>query len=350
MERLKEWIDKNGNKLDLSKINSTRTSNKSSSTTTSTNKSFRKKLYKLVKYYEHNNPDKYDIFVSITALSDDEIRFTVYSSSAKSKHSKLYYIISIGLNTEAWRVEIHDEDSAVIDDFCGMGWEKLIEGIKQYITVPDVGTKEYNELLTEWVNKNGNKVDLSTDTDLCEALNEWVDAKGNKIDLKKISTARQATNAIYAKTKKTTKDKFQELIDYMESHKVPYTTKTEIGYLYNTCFKYNITRKSPGTKEYVITLEVEHSKTTDMWEFTVYINGDYLDDASGSGWESLLYFLRDSEFGVFAMIPEPGSKEYDSLCESTETSLVDSVAKDFKIYENLWDNLPKLIDKNDETF
>jgi hypothetical protein len=142
-------------------------------------------------------------------------------------------------------------------------------------------------------------------------LKEWKDKNGNTIN---ISSLTGSTKVSSSKSSKTNKDKFKELIDYMEQHKVASTVKTETEYLFDTGFKYSITHKS-GVKEYTITLEVGYSPGKDTWVFGVYLNGDYLDDAKGKGWEELLQSLRSSEFGVYSLIPAQGSKAFKGLTE-----------------------------------
>ena len=164
---------------------------------------------------------------------------------------------------------------------------------------------DYDEVLEVLIDEG-----IIANTDLCESLEEWVDSKGNKVVLNKTSSNSSAPAS------KTNKEKFEELVKYMEKYSVAYTTKMETSHLDNTVFKYNINRKTPGVKEYTITLEVDYSRFNSSWEFVVYRNGDYVDDANGKGWEELLKALRASEFGVYAIIPKPGSKEYESLTES----------------------------------
>lgn len=442
-QELLEWVDKNGNKITLSKNTSAGTS--TGNKTTAPSKSFRKRLYKLVKYFEHNSPDKDNLYVHINSLTEEEIHFTVYYTNDSGR---LYYKVYIGPTTEAWRLEVRDGTDLIADD-SGMGWEDLIKELKTYITVPDIGTKEYNEILTEFVDKNGKKVSLSkrapqatssgaaksykkrfqnlinyhvhhdnsiedyhvtitddhfllvenckvssgnsyeiaefkfnvfidTDSvneewrliytvigevsddisgegwvnlikelrnylvipvtgtpDYKNLLTEWVDAKGNKIDLKKISTARQTPNVASSKpAAKTNKDRFQELVDYMENNKVAYIRETKVVRLNDISLKYELVCKSPGVREYTITLDLHHSRYDYGWTFEVYKNGNYLDDATGKGWEELIHALNNSEFSIYANLPKPGSKEYDSICESLNTSYV---AEEFKEYESLWD-------------
>jgi hypothetical protein len=146
-------------------------------------------------------------------------------------------------------------------------------------------------------------------------LKEFVDAKGNKVTLPR-STNTSSTATSSQPASKTNKEKFEELVIYMKYYQVPYTTKMEVARLNDLGFKYIISRKPVGVKEYTITLDVHYSRFIDSWQFTVYKNDDYLDDASGKGWAELLKALRNSEFGTYAIIPKPGSVEYDYLCES----------------------------------
>ena len=290
MKNLYEWVDKDGNKVTLPR----RASSASSGNTSSGG--FKKRLEKLTEYIKTHKqtPEVEDI--KITKLSDDTIKFTVcYKAGVE-----IFYEIYVGATTEAWRLKVYDneEDEEPTEDISGMEWPKLLKLLANgYFNLPTVGTPEYKELLQEAV------------------LKEFVDAKGNKVTLPR-RVATSAPKITNASTKKTTKEKFEELVAYMEKYKVPYTTKTEVLLLNDICLKYKIYRKSPGIKEYTIILALHHSKFLDSWQFTVYKNGDYLDDATGNGWEELIEALKTSEFGIYATIPKRGTPVYNFLCES----------------------------------
>lgn len=207
---------------------------------------------------------------------------------------------AITYDTAEWEFTVYMDGREVAKE-TGRTWEKFVWNIANYLALPQV----------------------SSDSEYQELLKEWVDSKGNKIVLNKTSTIAPAT--------KSNKEKFEELVKYIEKYQVPYITKTEIIRLNDISLQYKLYHKSPGIKEYTITLDLHHSRFLNDWQFTVYKNENYLDDATGKGWEELLKALRDSEFGVYAIIPKPGSKEYESLAESA------SIAAEFKEYENLWD-------------
>jgi hypothetical protein len=304
--RLKEFIDKNGNKVNLPKTGG---APKSSSGTSSGG--FKKRFEKLIDYATKHRYSKITK-VEVTKLTEDTLEFAEYYDGGAIVDYKIY----IGPTTEAWHVEafttiINAKDREKVDDLVGTGWPELLKSLRPYITIPVATTPEYKDLMFE----------DSKDS----FLKEFVDAKGNKVNI------RNSSSNSSAPVTKSNKEKFEELIKYMEKYEVPYTTKMETIQLDNTCFKYNISVKSPGIKEYVVTLEVDYSRFNSSWSFVVYRNSDYIDDSDGKGWEELLRALSTSKFGNYANIPKSGSKEYESLTEST------SIAEEFKTYENLWD-------------
>ena len=402
MKKLNEWVDANGNKITIPSGNSSTTSKKSAG--------YYQRLIRLLNYHiDHKDKD-----VDRIVTADVRNFGLDYIEHHKGQFEGGYFKkVTVRISdTEDWFFTV-DLDNKQITNKVGKGWDKLVYELSFDLSLPQVTSDpEYQELLKEWVDKDGKKVNIGSSqttntnipnqidryrtlvaqirwdglfdcevnaltdtvlnmtlknkvntkvpvrverlpyfpnyslkignhrmsyddyedilkalmdegiiatTDLCESLNEWVDSNGNKVSLNKTSTSP-----------KTNKEKFEELVAYMKKYEVPYTAKTEVVNLNDMHFKYKVNRKSPGIKEYTITLDVHYSRFDSYWQFVVYRNGDYLDDASGKGWEELLLKLRSSEFGVVAFIPKPGSKEYDTLCEAT------SFAEDFKNYETMW--------------
>ena len=281
--RLKEFIDKNGNKVTIPKNTPSVKSNVPSLG------SFKERFEKLLEYTsKHKNPSTKNI--TTENLTDDTLEFTEHYYDGSSVSYEIY----IGPLTEAWSFKVYTDGDFrhPIDHMSGMEWSELLKELRYYIVIPVVGTPEYKNILKEFLDKNGNKVSISNNT--------------------------SSNSSTAAKTTKTNKDKFEELIKYMDANKVPYVTKTEILRLNDISLLYKIYRKSPKAGEYTITLELHYSRFLDDWQSTIYKNDINIDDFTGKGWEELLKALRASEFGTYALFPKPGSKEHDSLCEAAE--------------------------------
>jgi hypothetical protein len=157
------------------------------------------------------------------------------------------------------------------------------------------------------------------DTDLCE----WLDTKGNKINFPKASASSPKVNTT---SSKTNKEKFEELTNYMLTHKSTLSViKSEVIRLDDGGFTFKDYRKSP-TGEYVLTLLVGYSRFSPQWKYEIYMDTALVEEQSGNGFKELLNNLHN-----FFNVPNAGTPEYKSICESA------SFAEDFRLYESLWD-------------
>ena len=282
--KLNEFVDKNGNKVNTSSpAVSTSPSNSSSG-------SFKKRFNKLINYYGKHLPKEID-HVSVTLLTNDTLAFVEYYND----NTKVGFEIYIGPTTEAWRLKV-SVDGNLNEDYSGMGWPELLKTLRVYITVPATTTLEYKELLTEWVDKGGKKVDLNN------------------------SPTPQLASS------KTNKEKFTELVTYMQKHKDSSVIFTSVNGPNDTGFEYEEQRAFTNGNEYNLSLEVE-CKSGNLFFIHLDIDGNRLVTKSAVGWEDLLLKIK-----TYFHVPKTGSPEYKSLTESFS-----SIVEDFKAYENLWD-------------
>jgi hypothetical protein len=302
--RLKEFIDKNGNKVN---IRSTGNASKSSSGTSSGG--FKKRFEKLIDYATKHRYSKITK-VEVTKLTEDSLEFAEYYDGGAIVDYKIY----IGPATEAWHVEafttiINAKDREKVDDLVGTGWPELLKSLRPYITIPVATTPEYKDLMFE----------DSKDS----FLKEFVDSKGNKVNL-----PRASSTVASSKSSKPNREKFEELTDYMKANKSIHVTKAEVTRLDDSGFTYKETIDSSVAGNTIFNVVVcNHSRFSDAWNCEVYRNQKIVEDTLGHGWEDLLKMLDNNYFNV----PTVGSAEHKSLCESP------SFADDFKTYENLWD-------------
>ncbi len=291
--RLNEWLDANGKK-----VNSGSTGNAS----TTSSGSFKNRLEKLFNYNAgHKSPgvDK----VELKKLTDDTLEFAEHFGEDEDEDcliidTKIY----IEPTTEAWHFESFttiNGKSEKADDISGEGWTELLKTLRAYITVPVTTTPEYKNLLTEWVDANGKKVSLSSSAPVTSAT-------------------------------KTNKEKFTELLQYMVDHKLASVLTVDISRVDENGFTYRELRQPVGLEpkyELATIVNYGYGQNNSSWQVSVYKSGKNIDVITGEGWEDLLGAL-DIRYNI----PDPGTPEYKSICESATSS----IAEDFKLYENLW--------------
>lgn len=145
--------------------------------------------------------------------------------------------------------------------------------------LPDSGTQEYDDLLVEWV------------------------------AMKNSNTSSQPAPS------KTNKEKFTELVDYMQKHKDKFTTATYVNGLNDTGFEYEEHHESDSQLPYNLSIEVSLGKH-DLFTIHVDKDGKRIYNIMAKGWEDLLRYLR-----IYFHAPNMGSPEYKSLTESFSSEL-----------------------------
>ena len=274
--KLNEWKDKNGNQSNLPK--SPVASKPVSKTSTSTG--FKKRFNKLIHYYGQHLPNEID-HISVTLLTNDSLAFVEYYSD----NTKVGFDIYIGPQTEAWRLKV-SVDGNLNDDLAGQGWPELLKTLRHFISVPVVSTPEYKDILTEWVDKDGNKSNLP-----------------------KSSSTTSATQTS-TKNYPDQTDRYKKLLAQIDSdgiseYSLNSLTDRVLDITVNTVWKKGIQ------------IQIVYKPYVPNYTFIVNKNNQLSFDT----YEELLEFLITS--GVIADT---------DLCESAT-----SVAEDFLLYENLWD-------------
>ena len=251
--------------------------------------SFKNRLKKLYDYVVKHADKRFVERVELETLTDDTLRYVIYSTSLMSK-VETRFIIRINPSTEAWNVRI--TGTAANENITGTGWEELLKN--RHV---DKSSREYSSLLTEWV------------------------------AMKNSNTSSQAST-------KTTKEKFKELTDYMIANanfvRTKKVSKAEVVRLDDYGFTYKEAVNMNG-QDFILTLLVgygnKHNPASTAWKSELYMNTDLIKENKGNGIEELLQTIK----GNFK-VPTFGTPEYKSLTES-----ISSIAEDFKAYENLWD-------------
>lgn len=381
--------------------------NKPASNSSGSNKSFKKRFDKIIKYYGDHLPAEVD-YITVNLLTNGSLNFTEnYDNGDKVQ----YDIFIDDFDTEDWGIKIKVNGQST-EKYFDKGWSKLLNTLGAYIELPQAGDPEYTNLLTEWVEmKNNNspsgsfkkrfeklikyhidhassELESITKKDIRDSyfhlgehyntgsqefdrdivvsydkdsgtffLRIFVDGKEVDSILRKgyedfVKAAEaymflpdsgtqeyddllteslnewQLMNpprASQPASSKTNKEKFTELVSYMQKHKDSSVIFTSVNRPNDTGFEYEEQRAFTNGNEYNLSLEVE-CKSGDLFFIHLDMDGNRLATKSAVGWEDLLLKIK-THFHV----PKTGSPEYKSLTESFS-----SFADEFKLYENLF--------------
>jgi hypothetical protein len=277
----------------------------STTNNSSTSSGYKKRFEKLIKYHiDHASSELESVTKKV--ISDWHFLLAEHYNTGFREFDR-EVALSVDKTTGTFHLDICvDGKQVYYNDY--KSYEDVLETLTgSYMFLPDEGTSEYRDILVEWIDTNGNKINLGNSS----------------------APSQPTTKAPY----KTNKEKFIALTQYMQDHKDSFATKTQVIHLDDGGFSYKELRtpdKYTNVKEYTIKADVAYSRFSSAWSLKVYKNDvDLLDSFSGTGWEDLLYYLS-----IHFDVPEPGCSEYKSLTESAS-----SIADDFRLYENLWENI-----------
>lgn len=305
--RLKEFIDKNGNQVKISKTTST--------VSKTSSEGFKKRFEKLLDYATKHRYSKINK-VEVTKLTEDSLEFEEHYDGGAIVDYKIY----IGPATEAWHIEafttiLNAKDREKVDDVVGTGWVELLKTLRNYMMVPVTTTPEYKDLVFEDSKEN--------------FLKEFVDSKGNKVVLNKTSSSASQAAPTVSSTKGGYWERFNKLLFYHVNHKSPAVDKVIRTKVSKDGFHYTEHVRAGTTgfdKDVVVNIDLA---ATENWKFQTYIDGKPHIGGAGYGYVNLIKELRK-----YLNLPVAGTPEYTKLL--TE-SLDSSFAEDFQVYENLWD-------------
>ncbi len=266
---LHEWIDSNGNKISRNKM----TAN-TSKTSSGTNKSFKKRFDKLIKYYGNHLPVEID-YIMVNLLTNDTLDFTENFSDG----TKVQFNISINPTTEAWSLKYY-VNGGLVDSISDTGWPELLKTLYVgYIDeLPHAGTPEYNSLLTE-----------------------WVDSKGNKVNLSKAAASKATTSS------NSYKKRFEKLIKYHIDHassELESVTEKDIrAYSFRLGEHYN-----DGHDEFDRTIVVNYDEDDGIFDIRIFVNSKIAEHILKSNYEDLVKALE-----AYMFLPDSGTPDYDDL-------------------------------------
>lgn len=261
----------------------------SAASNSSTSSGYKKRFEKLIKYHIDHASSELE---SITKkdIKEDSFHLDEHYNTGKSEFDREIKVsYSIKNNTFIFSIRI---DNILVENKTVNSYEKLVERLESYMFLPDEGTSEYDDLLVEWV-------------------------------AMKNSTASNSQPAPTTSSK-TNKEKFTELVAYMQKHKDSSVIFTSVNGPNDTGFEYEEQKAPVGVKEYNISVEVSLGKH-DLFTIHVDKDGKRIESIMAKGWEDFLRYLK-----IYFNAPPLGSPEHSSLTESF------SIADEFKLYENLF--------------
>jgi hypothetical protein len=151
--RLHEWVDSNGKKVSMN------SSSAASTPASTTSGGYKKRFEKLIKYHIDHASSELE---SITHKDIKDNGFHLgehYNTGSSEFDREIKVSYSIKNNIFIFSIRI---DNILVENNTVDSYEKLVERLESYMFLPDAGTLEHDDLLTEWVDKSGKKVNPSS--------------------------------------------------------------------------------------------------------------------------------------------------------------------------------------------
>lgn len=235
--------------------------NKPASNSSGSNKSFKKRFDKIIKYYGDHLPAEVD-FVYVNLLTPGSLNFTEnYDNGDKVQ----YDIFIDDFDTEDWGIKIKVNGQPT-EKYFDKGWSKLLNTLGAYIELPQAGDPEYTNLLTEWVEMKNNNSPSGSYKKRFEKLIKY------HID--------HASSELESITKKDIKDDGFRLSEH-----------------YND-----------GSEEFDRDIVVSYDKDSDTFMLRIFVDGKTVNNILCNGYED---FVTAAEGYMF--LPDYNTPEYDDL-------------------------------------
>lgn len=152
--RLSEWKDSTGNTVSTGSSNTmigVKTSSKS-------NTSFEERFRRLLRYHVKHNSLSLDRVLRMK-IYDDGFTYTEH----RDKKDEVDVIVHIEPSSETWQLKVYINRKQEVD-FTGTGYVDLLKWLRKYLVLPVAGTPEYSNILHEWLDSNGKKINTSSAT------------------------------------------------------------------------------------------------------------------------------------------------------------------------------------------
>jgi hypothetical protein len=255
-----------------------------STTNNSSSSGYKKRFEKLIKYHIDHASSELE---SVTTKDIKPYGFHLgeHYNTGSSEFDRTI-IVSVNKYTDEFYLSIFVDGKVVYqNDY--EGYEKVLEILTgSYMFLPDEGTQDYDDLLSE-------------------SLNEW----------KYANPPASSSQPASVTSSKTNKEKFTELVAYMQKHKDSSVIFTSVNGPNDTGFEYEEQRAFADGSEYNLSVEVSLGKH-DLFTIHIDTDGKRKYNIMAKGWEELLSYLR-----IYFHAPKTGSPEYKSLTESFSSEL-----------------------------
>lgn len=247
--------------------------------TTSVNTSYKERFKKLLDFHIRHKAVSVESH-QIQTLDDNSFFYTEHHNDGYDLGVVVHLLPTFD---EAWRVRIF-EDHKLTNDIKGDGYSELLKELKNFLHIPTVGTPEYNNLLTEWVEMKNNNSSGSYKKRFEKLIKYHID---------------HASSELESITKKDIRDNYFRLSEH-----------------YNT-----------GLSEFDRDIVVSYDKDSDTFFLRIFVDNKEVYSKLCNSYKE---FVEAAEGYMF--LPDSGTKEYDDLLAESYFSIAD----DFKTYENLW--------------
>jgi hypothetical protein len=277
--------------------------------TSSSSGGYKKRFEKLIKYHIDHASSELER-VNNKVINEYGFHLSEHYNTGSDEFNRTI-IVSVNKYTDEFFLSIFVDGKEVYHNVY-KSYEEVLEILTDtYMFLPDEGTPDYDDLLTE-------------------SLNEW-----KLMNPPASSSAPSSTGSF-----ESYKNRFNKLFDYATKHKHYSVVGTEIKKLSEDehtsmfHFTHHVLGGAQGF-DYDLEIILAINKPQGNWFLLVYeFDGkghDKIADLTGSSYSSLLITLSD-----YIEVPAAGSSEYKDLLQE---SINASIADDFKLYENLWENI-----------
>lgn len=243
-----------------------------STTNNSSSSGYKKRFEKLIKYHIDHASSELE---SITRkdIKDDGFRLTEHYNNGHHEFDR-DIVVSYDKASDTFMLRIFI-DGKEVDNILRKGYEDFVDAAEDYMFLPDAGTQEYDDLLIE-------------------SLNEW-----------------QLMNPPQPASKpQSQEDRFKSLLAQIDADGLS-------TYIVNDLTEDTLDISLTTKKKADIDIKIIYNSTSNDYSFQVGSTKPLLG--------------CDYEKDILELFLIAGAIKNTNLCEST-----DSIADDFKLYENLW--------------
>ena len=114
---------------------------------------FNKRFFKLVEYFRQNLQPNVKL-ISVDELTHSSLKFKEHYNNGDLVKYAITVFAGEPIN---WTLKVTMNENT-LDQYQGKEWENLLKVLKAFFPLPAKNTQEYTSMLTEWVDKQGNKV------------------------------------------------------------------------------------------------------------------------------------------------------------------------------------------------